>query len=222
MEEYGGFATAEEYDNTWSVDEDVVLFNKRLQDHSWDEITLLLRRDKKEIKTRFKYLMKYRTRTESDGDEPAENKDSDKKAKKPHAASASASASSNSDSDSSSGSSTPSPYTDANGDVFVYGANRAYLNSLTWQYSDRACIPADHHFSVADCQTLAVLEARHRADKWLNIAADFAAMTGRMVGPEILEAKFAEREKEEEEDDEEESEEEEDSGEEEDDDKDDE
>ncbi|KAI2629145.1 hypothetical protein GGS26DRAFT_115285 [Hypomontagnella submonticulosa] len=48
----------------------------------------------------------------------------------------------------------------------------------------------DRYWSERDCRALSALEAKHRANKWLTIQAEFANYTGRMVDANVLKAKF--------------------------------
>ncbi|KAI1260488.1 hypothetical protein F5Y18DRAFT_254784 [Xylariaceae sp. FL1019] len=70
-----------------------------------------------------------------------------------------------------------------------------YDNMFSWMYPDQRRLRADRFYSESDCRVLAGLEARYRANKWLNIQADFCNATGRMVEGEMLKAKFYEKER---------------------------
>lgn len=59
--------------------------------------------------------------------------------------------------------------------------------------SDRSTIPeVDDKFDEDDCILMAVADARRKGDRWKQMQADFANLTGRMVPVEVLKYKFGE------------------------------
>ncbi|KAI0157883.1 hypothetical protein GGR52DRAFT_179976 [Hypoxylon sp. FL1284] len=101
----------------------------------------------------------------------------------------SSSESSSSDSDSS-GSDSSSD----SSEVAVGGyVNLELLATMSTMYPDQKPVRADRLMSPAECHALSVIEARYRANKWLQLQCDFANLTGnRMVDPMILRRKFEE------------------------------
>jgi hypothetical protein len=62
--------------------------------------------------------------------------------------------------------------------------------------ADRSTVPeADDKFDEDDCILMALADARRKGDRWKQMQADFANLTGRMVPVEILKYKFGEGEK---------------------------
>lgn len=62
--------------------------------------------------------------------------------------------------------------------------------------TDKSTIPeADDKFDEDDCILMAVADARRKGDRWKQMQADFANLTGRMVPVELLKYKFGEGEK---------------------------
>ncbi|KAI3392885.1 hypothetical protein diail_5018 [Diaporthe ilicicola] len=62
--------------------------------------------------------------------------------------------------------------------------------------NNKSTIPAaDDKFDEDDCILLALASARRKGDHWLEMQADFANLTGRMVPVEVLKYKFGEGEK---------------------------
>ncbi|KAH8771852.1 hypothetical protein F5883DRAFT_550634 [Diaporthe sp. PMI_573] len=62
--------------------------------------------------------------------------------------------------------------------------------------ADRSTVPeADGKFDEDDCILMALADARRKGDRWKQMQADFANLTGRMVPVEILKYKFGEGEK---------------------------
>jgi hypothetical protein len=53
-------------------------------------------------------------------------------------------------------------------------------------------LKADDNWSREDCETLEMLEARYREQKWLSMQASFYNLTGRMVRADIIERKLSE------------------------------
>ncbi|KAI1155697.1 hypothetical protein F4825DRAFT_447179 [Nemania diffusa] len=102
---------------------------------------------------------------------------------------------SSSDSDSESDSS-PNPTSDSEEEDLEaeYWAQRRYVYDTlhSQMYPEQKVLRPDRFYSESDCRVLAGLEARHRANKWLHIQADFCNATGRMVEAELLRAKFYE------------------------------
>lgn len=61
---------------------------------------------------------------------------------------------------------------------------------------DKSTIPeVDDKFDEDDCILMAVADARRKGDRWKQMQADFANLTGRMVPVEVLKYKFGEGEK---------------------------
>lgn len=78
---------------------------------------------------------------------------------------------------------------DAPARVFI-GSYAPYL------LTDKSTIPeADDKFDEDDCILMAVADARRKGDRWKQMQADFANLTGRMVPTEVLKYKFGEGEK---------------------------
>lgn len=62
--------------------------------------------------------------------------------------------------------------------------------------TDKSTIPeADDKFDEDDCILMAVSDARRKGDRWKQMQADFANLTGRMVPVEVLQYKFGEGER---------------------------
>lgn len=62
--------------------------------------------------------------------------------------------------------------------------------------TDKTTIPeADDKFDEDDCILMAVSDARRKGDRWKQMQADFANLTGRMVPVEVLQYKFGEGER---------------------------
>lgn len=62
--------------------------------------------------------------------------------------------------------------------------------------TDKSTIPeADDKFDDDDCILMAVSDARRKGDRWKQMQADFANLTGRMVPVEVLQYKFGEGER---------------------------
>lgn len=62
--------------------------------------------------------------------------------------------------------------------------------------TDKSTIPeADDKFDEDDCILMAVSDARRKGDRWKQMQADFANLTGRMVPVEVLKYKFGEGDK---------------------------
>jgi hypothetical protein len=64
---------------------------------------------------------------------------------------------------------------------------------------DKAALEADHGkkvllpdaiWTIGDLEVLANVEERYRELKWMHVQAGFYNMTGRMVGSEVIKAKF--------------------------------
>jgi hypothetical protein len=62
--------------------------------------------------------------------------------------------------------------------------------------TDKSTIPeADDKFDENDCILMALADARRKGDRWKQMQADFANLTGRMVPVEVLKYKFGEGER---------------------------
>ncbi|KAI6084789.1 hypothetical protein F4821DRAFT_166939 [Hypoxylon rubiginosum] len=203
---YGGYATLDEYDLNWSTNEDTVLFHSRNHGQSWSEIDVTLRRGVEQLKMRYKRVAEHVQARAAEGDKKSKKmakaideddlKDHDSKAKAKHTAGKNSAAKGKGSNDkkakaratasASASSNTALPV----GYPIADGPNRPLLKQLSASYRDKKFLTADKHFSVADCEALAVAEARVRTDYWLFIQAEFALMTGRVVSDEILKYKF--------------------------------
>ena len=72
----------------------------------------------------------------------------------------------------------------------AYDTAAARLRDLGRLYPAEAALVPDAQWSRADCEVLAALDAKHCADRWLELQAGFYNATGRMVPLEVLRAKF--------------------------------
>lgn len=73
--------------------------------------------------------------------------------------------------------------------VFIGGYARRLL-------TDKNIIPeADDKFDEDDCILMAIADARRKGDRWKQMQADFANLTGRMVPVEVLKYKLGEGDK---------------------------
>ncbi|KAI2643535.1 hypothetical protein GGS21DRAFT_542308 [Xylaria nigripes] len=77
----------------------------------------------------------------------------------------------------------------------TYWAHRRYVYDIVQgeMFPNQKVLRPDANYTESDCRILAGLEARYRAQKWLQIQADFCNATGRMVDEQLLRAKFYEK-----------------------------
>ncbi|XXH00759.1 hypothetical protein Hte_007110 [Hypoxylon texense] len=177
------------WEQSWTETEDQFIYFMRQRGHSWEDVNSVLHRGKRQVRLRYKWLenaIQDIQAEDSDSDSPQYTAKSNDNGKK-HAAATSSSSSS-----SASTSARPASSTCTCGMVPADGINRALLKNMADMYPDQKILRPDNHFSVATCEVLAAVEARYRANKWLCIQADYAAITGLMVDAKILEAKFKE------------------------------
>lgn len=73
-------------------------------------------------------------------------------------------------------------------------STKAFIGSYARRLlTNKSAIPeADDKFDEDDCILLALTDARRKGDRWQQIQADFANLTGRMVPVEVLKSKFGE------------------------------
>ncbi|KAI1503567.1 hypothetical protein F5X99DRAFT_406880 [Biscogniauxia marginata] len=109
-------------------------------------------------------------------------------------AESSSSSSSSSDGDNNKQSSSSSSSEEEEDSEAEHWDQQRYLYHEMWAplYPDQRALRPDANWSADDCRTLAVLEARQRALKWMYLQSDFYNATGRMVDAAILRAKFEE------------------------------
>lgn len=76
-------------------------------------------------------------------------------------------------------------------------STKVYIGTYAKQLlTNKGTIPeVDDNFDDDDCILLALASARRKGDHWLQMQADFANLTGRMVPVEVLKYKFGEGEK---------------------------
>ncbi|KAL1850407.1 hypothetical protein Daus18300_012941 [Diaporthe australafricana] len=76
-------------------------------------------------------------------------------------------------------------------------SNKVYIGTYAKHLlTNKSTIPeVDDKFDHDDCILLALASARRKGDQWLQMQADFANLTGRMVPIEVLKYKFDEGEK---------------------------
>ncbi|KAG8159317.1 hypothetical protein KVR01_010978 [Diaporthe batatas] len=86
-----------------------------------------------------------------------------------------------------------SGYESGSEDVYTKVFIGSYAKRLL---TDKSAIPAaDDNFDEDDCILMALADARRKGDRWKQMQADFANLTGRMVPVEVLKYKLGEGDK---------------------------